>query len=63
METVPAFGIMINEVAQKWNLLWALGHIANCWPMKTAINRKNPDLFLQFSHADRAFVVKGTLIE
>lgn len=58
---VPAFGIMINEVAQKWNSIWALSHITKCWPMKTTIKRKSPDLFLQFSHADRAFVVKWHL--
>lgn len=61
MAVVPAFGVMINEVAPKWNKIWALNHIAKCWSMKTTIKRKNPDLFLQFSHADRALVVKWHL--
>lgn len=57
MATVPVCGIMINVVAPKWNSIWALSYIAKHWPVKTAIKRKKRDLFLLFSHTDRAFVV------
>ena len=51
MAMVPAFGIMINEVAPKVKCNLGL-HIAKCWPVKTTVKRKYSDLFLQFSHAD-----------